>query len=307
MDPASQFSFLRDLPTVVHSSYVGMQNYCPVSHYNKPLRINKTATATSATSSNSSSAEPADSIVCCVSIRDLIYQDFKEASIDSLLKLPQNTKLLFSVRDLRSVMCDANNDSVLFDGAGGRKRIDVKAYADRIKLDRPGAVIALADEVPWALTSRRPASATSDIAAATADVSVASASADSSSEPSSQSCVTSNKRLSKSSQRNATWFQALRARDDIDWSKTFLFGVTCSSTSLKVIVDSATALIGMGANGLVIGGANLGESTSDLLTVVAAVRQAVGKVMGEVFLIVYRAVQFNYLDIAFCLVFSNLL
>lgn len=136
-----QFSLLEDLPTLVHSSYVGMQDYCPISYYSKPSR---SATAGSLTAgslnffSSSSAAAAADSssrctaaesedkdahqssICCVVSIRDLIFQDFKEASIESLLKLPRNTKLLFSVRDLRSVMCDANNESVLFDGAGGR-------------------------------------------------------------------------------------------------------------------------------------------------------------------------------------------
>lgn len=142
-------------------------------------------------------------------------------------------------------------------------------------VDRPAAVIALADEVPWVLSPNSTNTNTNTIITA-ADSSL---SLNNISGPSAhRSCVTSNKRLSKSCQRNASWFQSLRAREDIDWSKTFLFGVTSSSFSLKVIVDSATALIGNGANGLVIGGANSGESESDLLTVISAVRKAVGKV-----------------------------
>lgn len=83
--------------------------------------------------------------------------------------------------------------------------------------------------------------------------------------------------MMKSSERSLRWFQALRNRSDIDWSQCFLFGVTCpTSYDADAIAKNAMQLLELGARGIVIGGAFLGESISQLATAITAVRKAVG-------------------------------
>ena len=145
----------------------------------------------------------------------------------------------------------SNPTGLSVDTAGGRKVVTVSEYSKRISSDAFTAVIALADEIPL---------------------------------------FTGLKASSKASARSLTWLKQLRASTVIDWKETYLFGVTGAftydqhnspqSASLFSEVDQrimtdAKDLLKLGCDGLVVGGAGMGETLHQLGVAIRSVKQAV--------------------------------
>ncbi len=139
----------------------------------------------------------------------------------------------------------------------------IDAYVKRIAVDRPAVVIAMADEVSWALANSNNSSSSNNSSNNSNSNSSSSNSGNGSSDvaaPASAaaapiylspppSCTTSKKRFAKSISRNLTWFKALKLNASIDWSNICLFGVTNCSYDLGEIVRSGKELLELGANG----------------------------------------------------------
>jgi hypothetical protein len=81
-------------------------------------------------------------------VADLFYKDFNDIPLRDLYKRFPVTELIMSARQAGKTFesnCDAGGMSV--DTHCGRKQLTVQKYVERIAIDRPRAVIALADEV----------------------------------------------------------------------------------------------------------------------------------------------------------------
>ena len=145
----------------------------------------------------------------------------------------------------------SNPSGLSVDTAGGRKVVTVAEYSKRISSDAFKAVIALADEIPL---------------------------------------FTGLKASSKASARSLTWLKQLRASTNVDWKETYLFGVTGAftydqhnspqSASLSSDIDQRIMadtknLLQLGCDGLVVGGAGMGETLHQLGVAVRSVKKAV--------------------------------
>jgi hypothetical protein len=81
-------------------------------------------------------------------VSDLFYKDFNDIPLKDLYKAFPAAELIMSARQAGKMFdsnCDAGGMSV--DTHCGRKQLTVQKYVERIAIDRPRAVIALADEV----------------------------------------------------------------------------------------------------------------------------------------------------------------
>ena len=145
----------------------------------------------------------------------------------------------------------SNPSGLSVDTAGGRKVVTVAEYSRRISSDAFKAVIALADEIPL---------------------------------------FTGLKASSKASARSLMWLKQLRASTIVDWKETYLFGVTGAftydqhnspqSASLSTDIDQRIMtdtknLLQQGCDGLVVGGAGMGETLHQLGVAVRSVKKAV--------------------------------
>lgn len=89
------------------------------------------------------------------------------------------------------------------------------------------------------------------------------------------------KRQVKAAERSKRWFKEIKSCKKVDWgnnpSQIFLFGVVVPDhCTVQNFVRYSLSLMDMGANGLVIGGANVIEDESVLYDVIKGIRQAVG-------------------------------
>jgi coenzyme F420-reducing hydrogenase delta subunit len=147
------------------------------------------------------------------------------------------------------------------DTSGGRKVVTVANYTQRIIDDTHTAVIALADQIPL---------------------------------------FAGVKRSLKASARSLSWLQELRKSKEIDWNETFLFGVTGSfahnqysltpvssipatDTTIDAhMVANAVELLQQGCDGLVVGGAGMGESLYQLGIALRSVKHAADSTLSTV-------------------------
>lgn len=171
-------------------------------------------------------------------ISDLIEKPFKQTPIAKLFQPHRHVKLILSGRSIaggQNVGCDAGGLKV--DTHTGRKRVTADKYLERINIDNPGIVVALADEV---------------------DMNIG------------------NKRISKAIERTKNWYHELSAAD-LCWKKTtgnsealsdadtntgkYLFAVIQQNPNypeqLPTLIDY---VLSNGAAGIVLGGAHMNET-----------------------------------------------
>lgn len=206
-----------------------------------------------------------------IDIQDVISRDFSNLSIGKIKfqehKSPsQSQKCTRSSKGLRLNIlsprqkCElgSNPKGLFVDTSGGRKVVTVANYTQRIIDDTHTAVIALADQIPL---------------------------------------FAGVKRSLKASARSLSWLQELRKSKEIDWNKTFLFGVTGSfahnqysltpvssiptanTTIDDHMVANAIELLQQGCNGLVVGGAGMGESLYQLGIALRSVKHAADSIL----------------------------
>ena len=151
----------------------------------------------------------------------------------------------------------SNPSGLSIDTAGGRKIVTVDQYSKRVSIDAFEAFIALADEIPL---------------------------------------FSGNKASTKASTRSHLWLKQLKASTHLNLSEKYLFGVTCAFTydqhttapspsnsivgeeSDPRLIADAKELLTEGCDGLVVGGAGMGETLHQLSVAVRSVKQAVEEV-----------------------------
>ena len=200
-----------------------------------------------------------------VDIQDIFARDFKELSIadiqnqdtiDSRKEENRNVDGVLRINILSSRQkspLGSNPNGLFVDTPAGRKVVTVADYCSRIASDGFPVVIALADEVPL---------------------------------------FSGSKASSKANARSLLWLKQLKASQIIDWDQIYLFGVVGTSNELfhasvktdpspgvdQRIVLNAKDLLDKGCNGLVIGGAGLGETLNDLEIAIRSVKCATNEV-----------------------------
>jgi len=93
---------------------------------------------------------------------------------------------VLSARHIEKGKTSCSAKGMAFDSFQGRKIMQNSEYIQRIVLEKPELVIAMGDEIPFTSTE---------------------------------------KRHEKSTERTTQWFKELKMSQQIDWDKTFLFGV----------------------------------------------------------------------------------
>ena len=182
-------------------------------------------------------------------LTDVIEKDFGDIPLSQLCvpAAPGGTgpRLIMSCRSMTRGCGVGTKLGVDVDAPGGRKTITPKKLATRVRIDQPLAVVALADEV----------------------------------------CMTSgHKRLSKSTDRTLSMFRELMALPEMGAQEAqeaqregvFVFGVAVSGHTTDHLPNMAARLVQQGARGVVIGGANLGETPEQLSEACQRVRAAIG-------------------------------
>lgn len=196
-----------------------------------------------------------------VDIQDIFSRDFADISIGDIQVKRNTAKMAIgetevSPKSLRINLLSSrqkselgsNPNGIFVDTAGGRKVLTVTDYSKRIKADEFPAVIALSDEIPL---------------------------------------FAGLKRCGKSRSKSLLWLEQLK-NTTVNWELTYLFGVTCafsddqhisvaSSNSAELdagIMGNASKLLSLGCNGLVVGGAGMGESLHQLEVAVRSVKAA---------------------------------
>lgn len=143
----------------------------------------------------------------------------------------------------------SNPTGLSVDTSGGRKVLTVAEYSKRICADGFSVVIALADEIPL---------------------------------------FSGHKSSSKATARSLLWLKQLKENNSLNWEDIYLFGVTgalshehhsftASAASTEIdtkIQANATELLNLGCNGLVVGGAGMGESLHQLEVAIRTVKHA---------------------------------
>ena len=196
-----------------------------------------------------------------VDIQDIFGRDFADISIDDIQvqrniskvaigdteMLPKSMRMnLLSSRQKSEL--GSNPNGIFVDTAGGRKVLTVTDYSKRIKADEFPAVIALSDEIPL---------------------------------------FAGLKRCGKARSKSLLWLEQLK-NTTVNWELTYLFGVTCafsddqhlsvaSPNSAEIdsgIMSNASKLLSLGCDGLVVGGAGMGESLHQLEVAVRSVKAA---------------------------------
>lgn len=175
-------------------------------------------------------------------LTDVIEKDFGDVPLSALCAPAaqggSGPRLIMSARSMTRGCGVGTKRGVDMDAPGGRKAITPQKLAARLAVDRPLAVIALADEV----------------------------------------CMTSGaKRLTKSTERTTAMFKELMSLPELDDGRAvFVFGVAVAGHTPEHLPAMAAALVAQGARGVVIGGANLGEAPERLSDAVQRVRAAIG-------------------------------
>ena len=196
-----------------------------------------------------------------VDIQDIFGRDFADISIDDIQvqrniskvaigdteMLPKSMRMnLLSSRQKSEL--GSNPNGIFVDTAGGRKVLTVTDYSKRIKADEFPAAIALSDEIPL---------------------------------------FAGLKRCGKARSKSLLWLEQLK-NTSVNWELTYIFGVTCafsddqhlsvaSSNSAEIdsgIMNNASKLLSLGCDGLVVGGAGMGESLHQLEVAVRSVKAA---------------------------------
>ena len=115
---------------------------------------------------------------------------FGDVAVKDLRQYPAHQINILSARSMDPDLTSATAAGLLFSSAGGRHCVNVQEYAARCAIERPHAVIAMADEVNFA---------------------------------------TSKKRSRRAVELSQQWFRALRSHTDIPWEHTYCFGVLTAS------------------------------------------------------------------------------
>jgi len=144
-------------------------------------------------------------------------------------------KVVLSARHMKNGVGVGSKQGVDVEASGGRKTMTSVKLAARAELDRPWAVVALADEVPM---------------------------------------TSGAKRLTKSTERTLAMFKQLMATATLG-PETLVFGVAVAGHTEGRMAQMANELVRLGAQGIVIGGAHLGEPEEVLQRAVQSVRAAV--------------------------------
>lgn len=82
-------------------------------------------------------------------IADLVYKDFEDIPMAKLYTRFENVKFILSGRQAGGRKIESNCDSggMNIDTHNGRKQLNVEKYLNRIAIDKPKVIVALADEV----------------------------------------------------------------------------------------------------------------------------------------------------------------
>jgi queuine/archaeosine tRNA-ribosyltransferase len=204
-----------------------------------------------------------------VDIQDIFGRDFADISIgdiqvqrDATEEVTVNSDV--SPKHLRMNVLSSrqkselgsNPNGIFVDTAGGRKVLTVTDYSKRIKADKFPAVIALSEEIPL---------------------------------------FAGLKRCGKARSKSLLWLEQLK-NTTVNLERTYLFGVTCafsddqhlsvaSSTSVELdsgIMTNASKLLSLGCDGLVVGGAGMGESLHQLEVAIRSVKAAASATTTEI-------------------------
>lgn len=122
-----------DTPCLILPTHIGQLPYSPVD---MDTRIQ----------------EPVAGIV---DIGDVHKKDFGATALDKLCQQSDQITRIMSPRGHNGPIANANNNGIFVDTNTGRKSVTIEEYAQRIAIDRPAAVIALADEVAPTETQKR--------------------------------------------------------------------------------------------------------------------------------------------------------
>ena len=188
-----------------------------------------------------------------IDIQNIFSRDFDSISIGRI-QLQQIEDCQGSLRvnilsSRQKGQLGSNPSGLSVDTSGGRKVLTVAEYAKRISADSFSVVIALADEIPL---------------------------------------FSGSKSSSKSTARSLLWLKQLKENKLLNWEDIYLFGVTgalshenhsLTATASPIEIDkkiftNATELLNLGCNGLVVGGAGMGESLHQLEVAIRTVKHA---------------------------------
>ena len=196
-----------------------------------------------------------------IDIQDIFGRDFADIPIGDIQVQRNATKAMIGkieASEMSSRMnilssrqkseLGSNPNGIFVDTAGGRKVLTVADYSRRIKADNFPAVIALSDEI---------------------------------------ALFSGLKRSGKARSKSLLWLEQLK-NTTVNWEQTYLFGVTCafsddqhisvaSSSNVELdsgIMNDASRLLSLGCDGLVVGGAGMGESLYQLEVAVRSAKAA---------------------------------
>lgn len=186
-----------------------------------------------------------------IDIQNIFSRDFDSISIGRLQQIEdcQGSLRINILSSRQKGQLGSNPSGLSVDTSGGRKVLTVAEYAKRISADSFSVVIALADEIPL---------------------------------------FSGSKSSSKATARSLLWLKLLKENSTLNWEDIYLFGVTgalshenhsltaiVSPTEIdKKIFTNATELLNLGCNGLVVGGAGMGESLYQLEVAIRTVKHA---------------------------------
>ena len=80
-------------------------------------------------------------------VADLLHKDFGDNAIASLCDIPDNLVPIMSFRGSVGPSVNADNKGISLNTKTGRRQVTIENYLKRIAIDKPKAVISLADEV----------------------------------------------------------------------------------------------------------------------------------------------------------------
>lgn len=94
--------------------------------------------------------EVKDNYLGQLDVADLVYKDFKDIPLAKLYKNFENVQKIMSGRQSGKKYdsnCDAGGMNI--ETNCGRKQLNVARYVERVVIDKPSVVVALADEVQY--------------------------------------------------------------------------------------------------------------------------------------------------------------
>jgi hypothetical protein len=168
-----------------------------------------------------------------------ISKTIKSIPLSQLHQNKTYSPRLLSLRSIGGVPCTAADGGVYLDTNNGRLLITLEDYIERIKLEYPPFVLAMADEIPF---------------------------------------TSGKKRVTTAVRRSQSWLTRLQ-ESGVDWTKSRLIGVVVGKSEITFLegIESQTSfLLSRGIEGILIGGIGQGETLEERTIVVESIKKVIG-------------------------------